>query len=104
MSGCGLRNGEAAAVNLKNIVADDVYRITEQVNQTTKTYGRLKHRKVGEYRDVPLPARIKETIDCTAVASAVNGRRAPFRQCSRPASRRCPSVYGEARVPTELAV
>ncbi len=63
MSGCGMRNGEAAAVNLKNIVADDVYRITEQVNQTTKTYGRLKHRKVTEYRDVPLPPRVKETID-----------------------------------------
>ncbi|WP_232246425.1 tyrosine-type recombinase/integrase [Kitasatospora mediocidica] len=63
MSGCGLRNGEAAAVNLRNIVADDIYRITEQVNQTTKTYGRLKHRKVTEYRDVPLPARVKETID-----------------------------------------
>ncbi len=63
MSGCGMRNGEAAAVNLKNIVADDVYRITEQVNQTTKTYRRLKHREVTEYRDVPLPARVKETID-----------------------------------------
>ncbi|SDJ45371.1 tyrosine-type recombinase/integrase [Streptomyces indicus] len=63
MSGCGLRNGEAAAVNLNNIVADDVYRITEQVNQTTKTYGRLKHRKIGEYRDVPLPSRVKSTIE-----------------------------------------
>ena len=63
MSGCGMRNGEAAAVNVKNIVADDVYRITEQVNQTTRQYGRLKHRKAGEYRDVPLPAQIKETIE-----------------------------------------
>ncbi|MDQ8704088.1 tyrosine-type recombinase/integrase [Streptomyces sp. LHD-70] len=63
MSGCGMRNGEAAAVNLNNIVADDVYRITEQVNQTTGTYARLKHRKVGEYRDVPLPASIKTTIE-----------------------------------------
>ncbi|MGW6208445.1 tyrosine-type recombinase/integrase [Streptomyces sp. NPDC055089] len=62
MSGCGMRNGEAAAVNINNIVADDVYRITEQVNQTTKKYGRLKHRRVGEYRDTPLPARTKETI------------------------------------------
>jgi integrase len=62
MSGCGMRNGEAAAVNVKNIVADDVYRISEQVNQTTKHYGRLKHRKVAEYRDVPLPAQVKETI------------------------------------------
>ncbi|WP_405790923.1 hypothetical protein [Streptomyces sp. NBC_01367] len=38
MSGCGMRNGEAFAVNLNNLVAGDVYRITEQVNQTTKTY------------------------------------------------------------------
>lgn len=53
MSGCGMRNGEAFAVNLNNIVADDVYRITEQVNRTTCRYERLKHRKVGEYRDVP---------------------------------------------------
>ncbi|WP_245194911.1 tyrosine-type recombinase/integrase [Kitasatospora phosalacinea] len=63
MSGCGLRNGEALAVNVDNIVADDVYRITEQVNQTTKTYARLKHRKAGEYRDVPLPARTKQAIE-----------------------------------------
>lgn len=62
MSGCGARNGEAAAVNINNIVADDVYRITEQVNQTTKKYDRLKHRKVGEYRDAPLPGRTKQTI------------------------------------------
>ncbi|MFI9274630.1 tyrosine-type recombinase/integrase [Kitasatospora sp. NPDC052896] len=66
MSGCGLRNGEAFAVNINNIVADDVYRITEQVNQTTKTYGPLKHRKPNEYRDVPLPARVKHTIECYA--------------------------------------
>ncbi|MFG3098024.1 tyrosine-type recombinase/integrase [Streptomyces sp. NPDC048202] len=63
MSGCGLRNGEAAAVNLNNLVADDVYRVSEQVILSTKSYGPLKHRKVGEYRDVPLPARIRETIE-----------------------------------------
>jgi integrase len=63
MSGCGMRSGEAAAVNIKNIMADDVYRISEQVNQTTKAYARLKHRKVGDYRDVPLPKRVKSTIE-----------------------------------------
>lgn len=62
MSGCGMRNGEAFAVDLDNIVADDVHRITEQVNRTTCQYGRLKHRKVGEYRDVPLPARVRQSI------------------------------------------
>ncbi|MEU1145271.1 tyrosine-type recombinase/integrase [Streptomyces sp. NPDC005863] len=63
MSGCGLRNGEAAAANLHNIVADDVYRVTEQVNQTTGQYAPLKHRKKNEYRDVPLPVRARETIE-----------------------------------------
>ncbi|MCJ0869635.1 tyrosine-type recombinase/integrase [Streptomyces sp. AP-93] len=63
MSGCGLRNGEAAAVNLNNIVAADTYRVTEQVNRTTKQYDRLKHRKKGEHRDVPLPPQVKETIE-----------------------------------------
>ncbi|MFI5756849.1 tyrosine-type recombinase/integrase [Streptomyces sp. NPDC051569] len=63
MSGCGLRNGEAAAVRLDNIVADDTYRVHEQVNQTSNTYSRLKHRKVGEYRDVPLPARARQSIE-----------------------------------------
>ncbi|MFJ8547379.1 tyrosine-type recombinase/integrase [Streptomyces sp. NPDC093586] len=58
-----MHNGEAAAVNLRNIVADDVHRITEQVNQTTGHYARLKHRKTGEYRDMPLPARVKNTIE-----------------------------------------
>ncbi|MBC3989712.1 site-specific integrase [Streptomyces sp. AC563] len=63
MSGCGMRNGEAAAINVKNVIADSTYRITEQVNQTTQHLGRLKHRKEGEYRDVPLPRRVKETIE-----------------------------------------
>ncbi|MFD7552026.1 tyrosine-type recombinase/integrase [Streptomyces sp. NPDC059816] len=74
MSGCGLRNGEAAAVNLNNLVANDVYRITEQVNQTTRQYARLKHRKAGEYRDVPLPSLVRETIEWYADKyGSVNG-------------------------------
>ncbi|MFH8897937.1 hypothetical protein ACH4HG_16330 [Streptomyces coeruleorubidus] len=46
------------SVNLNSIVADDVYRITEQANRTTCQYKRLKHHKVDEYRDVPLPYHI----------------------------------------------
>ncbi|MEU9357684.1 tyrosine-type recombinase/integrase [Streptomyces sp. NPDC048301] len=63
MSGCGLRNGEAAAVNLNNIVADDVYRIKEQVIMSTGRYGPLKHRKAWQYRDVPLPSSVRATIE-----------------------------------------
>ncbi|MFG2650385.1 hypothetical protein [Streptomyces sp. NPDC048436] len=50
-------------MNLRNIVAHDVYRISEQVNHTSGQYARLKHRKVGEYRDAPLPARARRTIE-----------------------------------------
>ncbi|MCX5435367.1 MULTISPECIES: hypothetical protein [unclassified Streptomyces] len=32
MAGCGLRNGEAQAVNINNLVADDVYRVHEQIH------------------------------------------------------------------------
>ncbi|WP_406110398.1 hypothetical protein [Kitasatospora purpeofusca] len=60
-----MRNGEALAVNINiNInVADDVDRITEQVNQTTKTYAPLKHRRAGDYRDVPLASRVRRSIE-----------------------------------------
>ncbi|MFF4723749.1 hypothetical protein ACFY3M_00085 [Streptomyces mirabilis] len=69
-----MRNGEAAAVNINIIFADDVYRIMEQVNQTTRKYGRLKHRKPGEHRDVPLSVRAKETIEwCADRCGTVDG-------------------------------
>ncbi|MFD5437993.1 tyrosine-type recombinase/integrase [Kitasatospora sp. NPDC127067] len=63
MSGCGLRNAEACAVNLGCLVADDVYRVSEQVNPTTNQYAPLKHRKEGDYRDGPLPARVRRTVE-----------------------------------------
>ncbi|MFC9822721.1 hypothetical protein ACFWG6_34985 [Streptomyces erythrochromogenes] len=55
-----MQNGEAFAVNLNDLAASDVYRITEQVNQTTKTYGRLKHRKPTDYRHAPRPAHDRD--------------------------------------------
>ncbi|MFJ9846795.1 hypothetical protein ACIRYZ_41465 [Kitasatospora sp. NPDC101155] len=84
--GCGLRNAEAYAVNINNIVADNVNRVTEQVNQASKAYSRLKHRKVGDYRDVPLPARPKHSIGQYAETyGTVDGYLLPnhFRTCTR---------------------
>ncbi|WP_405747321.1 tyrosine-type recombinase/integrase [Streptomyces sp. NBC_01525] len=63
MYGCGLRNGEARAVNINNIVADDVYRVTEQIHKNTYLPAPLKHRRVGEFREVPLPRSVKEAIE-----------------------------------------
>lgn len=47
MVGCGLRNGEARAVNINNVVADDVYLVHEQIHSNTHKPAKLKHRKAG---------------------------------------------------------
>ncbi|MEV5811072.1 tyrosine-type recombinase/integrase [Streptomyces mutabilis] len=62
MTGCGLRNGEARAVNSNNVVTDDVYRVHEQIHSNTQRPAKLKHRKAGEFREVPLPRSVREAI------------------------------------------
>ncbi|MGW5778818.1 hypothetical protein [Streptomyces sp. NPDC003863] len=62
MSGWGHRNGEAYAANLEGMVADDVYRITEQIEGRIRRRAPLKHRKPGEFREVPMPATVRETL------------------------------------------
>lgn len=47
MVGCGLRNGKARAVNVNNVVADDVYRVHERIHSNTHRPAKLKHRKAG---------------------------------------------------------
>ncbi|WP_338491750.1 tyrosine-type recombinase/integrase [Streptomyces sp. SJL17-4] len=63
MAGCGLRNGEARAVNVNNVVAKDVYRVDEQIHSNTHKPAKLKHRKTGEFREVPLPRSVHEAIE-----------------------------------------
>jgi integrase len=60
MRGCGLRIGEALAVRNDN-ARGDMLRVEEQVLGTGQ-YGPLKHRRPGEYRDVPLPDYVAEKI------------------------------------------
>jgi integrase len=60
MRGCGLRIGEALAIRSDSVRAD-MLRTEEQVLETG-VLGPLKHRKPGEYRDVPLPAYVEEKI------------------------------------------
>ncbi|WP_326769504.1 tyrosine-type recombinase/integrase [Streptomyces sp. NBC_01591] len=62
MHGCGLRNGEAYAANLERLVADDVYRITEQIDGRTRRPARLKRRKPGEFHESPLPATVRDSV------------------------------------------
>jgi integrase len=57
MHGTGLRIEEALAVNLNNFRENGrTYRATEQVTRDGRGTAPLKHRKRGEYRDVPVPA------------------------------------------------
>ncbi|MGW8359554.1 tyrosine-type recombinase/integrase [Streptomyces wedmorensis] len=63
MAGCGLRNGEARAVNVNNVVDKDVYRVREQIHSNTLRPAKLKHRRAGEFREVPLPRLVREAIE-----------------------------------------
>lgn len=63
MHGCGLRIGEALAVNVRcRIMGETTLRVWEQIDP----HGHLKplkFRKKGDYRDIPLPRYVSEFID-----------------------------------------
>jgi integrase len=63
MYGCGLRIGEALAVRTRcRINRDSTLRVREQVNPVAQLRP-LKFRVAGQFRDIPLPAYVAETID-----------------------------------------
>jgi len=63
MHGCGLRIGEALAVNLRcRIKTGKTLRVQEQVDPGAQLRP-LKFRKPGQFRDIPLPQYVSEAID-----------------------------------------
>jgi integrase len=63
MHGCGLRIGEALAINLRcRINRGETLRVKEQVNPAAQLRP-LKFRREGEFRDIPLPQYVSEAID-----------------------------------------
>jgi integrase len=63
MHGCGLRIGEALAVNLRcRINGGKTLRAREQVNPAAQLRP-LKFRREGEFRDIPLPQYVSGAID-----------------------------------------
>jgi integrase len=63
MHGCGLRIGEALAVNLRyRIDGGKTLRVKEQVDPAAQLKP-LKFRREGEFRDIPLPQYVSEAID-----------------------------------------
>ncbi|MEU1390705.1 MULTISPECIES: tyrosine-type recombinase/integrase [unclassified Nonomuraea] len=85
MAGCGLRIGEARAVDQDCVMfGGRRLRVRQQVTQT-HALGPLKHRKEGEHRDAPLPPfvnqRIAAHIDTHGIADdglLFRGRRGRF--------------------------
>jgi integrase len=63
MRGCGLRIEEALAVCKEDFIEDGtVLRVAWQASGDGKRREPLKHRKAGEYRDVPVPSWLWEMV------------------------------------------
>jgi len=63
MRGCGLRIEEALAVQKSCFRDNDtVLRVFEQASRDGRKTRPLKHRKAGEYRDIPVPAYLWEMV------------------------------------------
>jgi integrase len=63
MRGCGLRIEEALAVSKEDFIEDGtVLRVAWQASGDGMKRDPLKHRKAGEYRDVPVPAWLWEMV------------------------------------------
>ena len=63
MRGCGLRIEEALAVGKDDFIEDGhVLRVAWQASGDGKTRQPLKHRKPGEYRDVPVPSWLWDMV------------------------------------------
>jgi len=63
MRGCGLRIEEALAVSREDFIEDgSVLRVAWQASGDGTRQEPLKHRKAGEYRDVPVPSWLWEMV------------------------------------------
>ena len=63
MRGCGLRIEEALAVEKSSFIEDGtVMRVMWQASRDGRSKAPLKHRKPGEYRDVPVPSWLWDMV------------------------------------------
>ncbi len=62
MRGCGLRIEEALAVHRDDFLSPRTLRLTGQASRDGRKKMPLKHRKAGEYRDVPVPGWLWEKV------------------------------------------
>jgi integrase len=62
MRGCGLRIEESLAVHREEFISPRTLRLTGQASKDGREKLPLKHRRKGEYRDVPVPAWLWEMV------------------------------------------
>jgi integrase len=62
MRGCGVRIEEALAVHREDFLSPRTLRLTGQASRDGRRKLPLKHRKAGEYRDVPVPGWLWEKV------------------------------------------
>jgi hypothetical protein len=94
MRGCGLRIEEALAVGKEDFIEGGaVLRVMWQASRDGRTREPLKHRKAGEYRDVPVPSWLWAMVkDMPDPADARAGQ-----QDVRDVQRRLPTIRPDGR-------
>jgi integrase len=79
MRGCGLRIEEALAVQKSDFRENGtVLRVTRQASQDGRNTLPLKHRKAGDYRDIPVPAYLWEMVKDLPEGCVVGGSERPM--------------------------
>lgn len=79
MACCGLRIGEALGVRASDFDRDilrlqrQVVRVKDEKGHYKARYAPLKHRKSGEWRDVPVPASAAAVLDRLPIRNAADG-------------------------------
>src|SRR5580693_1594891 len=81
MRGCGLRIEEALAVSKEDFIEGGaVLRVAWQASRDGKRREPLKHRKAGEYRDVPVPSWLWEMVEDAPDGPLIPGNGRLFQQ------------------------
>jgi integrase len=75
MRGCGLRIEEALAVHREDFLSSRTLRLTGQASRDGRAKLPLKHRKAGEYRDVPVPGWLWEKVKDLPAGPLIPGNR-----------------------------
>jgi len=99
MRGCGLRIEEALAVRREEFLTPRTLRLNGQASRGGREKLPLKHRKAGEYRDVPVPAWLWEKVKDLPGGPLVPGNGDRAYQAYKTVLRAFKNAAGDAGIP-----